>query len=109
MTTEALFAERWKELESATRIAFPTWDGKEVEKFLKKMRVEGVDFTRLMVLRMARNALTHNPLLNGTPIVSLNSGVIPFLDDVISCIEKLPTAANILIVRLETLSHLQLM
>ena len=104
MTTEALFAERWKELESATRIAFPTWDGKEVEKFLKKMRVEGVDFTRLMALRMARNALAHNPLLNGTPIVSLNSGVIPFLDDVISCIEKLPTAANILIPRCDVFS-----
>ena len=104
MQTEALFAERWKELESATRIAFPTWDGKEVEKFLKKMRVEGVDFTRLMVLRMARNALTHNPLLNGTPIVSLNSGVVPFLDDVISCIKKLPTAANILIPRCDVFS-----
>ena len=104
MTTEALFAERWKELESATRIAFPTWDGKEVEKFLKKMRVEGVDFTRLMALRMARNALTHNPLLNGTPIVSLNSGVVPFLNGVISCIEKLPTAANILIPRCDVFS-----
>ena len=104
MQTEALFAERWKELESATRIAFPTWDGKEVEKFLKKMRVEGVDFTCLMVLRMARNALTHNPLLNGTPIVSLNSGVVPFLDDVISCIKKLPTAANILIPRCDVFS-----
>ena len=97
MTTEALFAEKWKELESATRLAFPTWDGHNVEKFLKSMRVEGVDFTRLMALRMARNALTHNPLLNGTPIVSLNSGVVPFLDGVISCIKKLPTAANILI------------
>ena len=104
MQTEALFAERWKELESATRIAFPTWDGKEVEKFLKKMHVEGVDFTRLMALRMARNALTHNPLLDGTPIVSLNSGVIPFLDDVISCIEKLSTAANILIPRCDVFS-----
>lgn len=97
MTTEALFAEKWKELESATRLAFPTWDGHEVEKFLKQMRVEGVDFTRLMALRMARNALTHNPLLNGTPIISLNSGVVLFLDDLISCIQKLPTAANILI------------
>ena len=97
MQTEALFAEKWKEFESATRLAFPTWDGHNVEKFLKSMRVEGVDFTRLMALRMARNALTHNPLLNGTPIVSLNSGVVPFLDDVISCIKKLPTAANILI------------
>ena len=97
MQAEALFAEKWKELESATRLAFPTWDGHNVEKFLKSMRVEGVDFTRLMALRMARNALTHNPLLNGTPIVSLNSGVVPFLDDVISCIKKLPTAANILI------------
>ena len=104
MTTEALFAERWKELESATRIAFPTWDGKEVEKFLKKMRVEGIDFTRLMALRMARNALSHNPLLNGAPIVSLNSGVVPFLDDVISCIKKLPTAANILIPRCDVFS-----
>ena len=97
MQAEALFAEKWKELESATRLAFPTWDGHNVEKFLKSMRVEGVDFTRLMALRMARNALTHNPLLNGTPIVSLNSGVVPFLDDVISFIKKLPTAANILI------------
>ena len=97
MQTEALFAEKWKEFESATRLAFPTWDGHNVEKFLKSMRVEGVDFTRLMALRMARNALPHNPLLNGTPIVSLNSGVVPFLDDVISCIKKLPTAANILI------------
>ena len=99
-----MFAEKWKELESATRLAFPTWDGHNVEKFLKSMRVEGVDFTRLMALRMARNALTHNPLLNGTPIVSLNSGVVPFLDDVISCIEKLPTAANILIPRCDVFS-----
>ena len=104
MQAEALFAEKWKELESATRLAFPTWDGNNVEKFLKSMRVEGVDFTRLMALRMARNALTHNPLLNGTPIVSLNSGVVPFLDDVISCIEKLPTAANILIPRCDVFS-----
>ena len=97
MSTEALFAEKWKELESATRLAFPTWDGHKVEKFLKQMRVEGVDFTRLMALRMARNALTHNPLLNGSPIISLNSGVVPFLDSVISRIKQLPTAANVLI------------
>lgn len=63
MTTEALFAEKWKELELATRMAFPTWDGHEVEKFLKKMHVEGVDFTRLMALRYVRNVLTHNPLI----------------------------------------------
>lgn len=97
MTIEALFAEKWKELETSTRLSFPTWDGHEVEKFLKKMRVEGVDFTRLMALRMARNALTHNPMLDGKPIVELNAGVIPFLDDVISRIKKLPAAANILI------------
>ena len=97
MSTEAMFAEKWKELESATRLAFSTWDGHEVEKFLKQMRVEGVDFTRLMALRMARNALTHNPLLNGSPIISLNSGVVPFLDSVISRIKQLPTAANVLI------------
>ena len=45
MTTEALFAERWKELESVTHLSFPTWDGREIEKFLKQMRVKGVDFT----------------------------------------------------------------
>lgn len=97
MQTEALFAEKWKELESATRLAFPTWNGYDLEKFLKQMRVEGVDFTRLMALRMARNALTHNPLLNGSPIISLNPSVVPYLDGVISCIKMLPTAANILI------------
>ena len=97
MSIEAMFAEKWKELESATRLAFPTWDGHKVEKFLKQMRVEGVDFTRLMALRMARNALMHNPLLNGSPIISLNSGVVPFLDDVIFRIKQLPTAANVLI------------
>ena len=97
MTTETLFAERWKELESATHLAFPTWGGRDVEKFLKQMRVEGVDFTRLMALRMARNALTHNPMLNGSPLVTLNAGVIPFLDDVIARIKELPTATNILI------------
>lgn len=99
MAIEVLFAEKWKELETATRLAFPTWDGRDVEKFLKQMRVDGLDFTRLMVLRMVRNALTHNPMLNGKPIVTLNEGVIPFLDEVISHIKKLPTAANILISR----------
>lgn len=99
MTTEALFAEKWKELESATRIAFPTWDGHEVEKFLKKMHVDGVDFTRLMALRYVRNALTHNPLLNGSPIVTVNADVIPFVDDVIARLKQLPTAANIWIPR----------
>ena len=99
MQTEALFAERWKELESATRIAFPTWDGKEVEKFLKKMRVEGVDFTRLMALRYVRNALTHNPLLNGNPIVTVNAGVVSFLDEVIARLKKLPMVSNIWIPR----------
>ncbi len=99
MTTEELFTERWKELERATRLAFPTWDGREVENFLKQMRVESVDFTLLMVLRRIRNALTHNPKLNGKPIVTLNEGVTPFLDDVIDRIKKLPTAANILIPR----------
>ncbi len=44
MTTEALFAERWKELESVTHLSFSTWDGRDIEKFLKQMRVEGVDF-----------------------------------------------------------------
>ena len=99
MTTEELFTEKWKELERATLLAFPTWDRREVETFLKQMRVESVDFTRLMVLRKVRNALTHNPKLNGKPIVTLNEGVIPFLDDVIDRIKKLPTAANILIPR----------
>ena len=101
MTTEALFAERWKELESATRIAFPTWDGKEVEKFLKKMHVEGIDFTRLMALRYVRNALTHNPLLNGNPIVTVNAGVVSFLDEVIARLKKLPMVSNIWIPRSE--------
>ena len=99
MVTEELFSERWKELERATHLAFPTWDGNGVEKFLKKMRVEGVDFTYLMSLRMARNVLTHNPMLNDKPLVTLNEGVIPFLDDVIERIKKLPTATNILIPR----------
>ena len=99
MTTESLFAERWKELESATHLSFPTWDGRDVEKFLKQMRAEGVDFTRLMALRKVRNALTHNPMLNGGPLVTLNAGVIPFLDDVIARIKELPTATNILIPR----------
>ena len=99
MTTEERFCEKWKELEAAVRLAFPTWDGRTVEDFLKQMRVEGVDFTRLMALRMARNALTHNPKLNDKPIVTLNEGVIPFLDDVIARIKILPTAANILIPR----------
>ena len=99
MTTEERFGEKWKELEAAVRLAFPTWDGRTVENFLKQMRVEGVDFTRLMALRMARNALTHNPMLNGKPIVTLNEGVLPFLDDVIARIKILPTAANILIPR----------
>ena len=106
MTTESIFTERWKVLESATRSAFPTWDGKEVEKFLKKMHVEGVDFTRLMALRMVRNAFAHNPMLDGRPIVSLNAGVIPFLDDVIAHIKKLPMAANILIPRSAVFSGL---
>ena len=99
MTIEALFAEKWKELETSTRLSFPTWDGHEVEKFLKKMRVEGVDFTLLMALRMVRNALAHNSMPNGKPIVELNAIIIPFLDDVISRIKKLPTVTNILIPR----------
>lgn len=95
MQTEASFAEKWKELESATRLAFPTWDGHEVEKFLKQMRVEGVDFTRLMALRYVRNALTYNPLLNGSPIVTVNADVTPFIDDVSARLKQLPTADNI--------------
>ena len=79
MTTEERFCEKWKELEAAVRLAFPTWDGRTVENFLKQMRVEGVDFTRLMALRMARNALTHNPKLNDKPIVTLNEGVLPLI------------------------------
>ena len=101
MTTEALVAEKWKELESTVHLSFPNWNGRECERFLKDMRVEGVDFTRLMALRMARNALTHNPLLNGRPIVSLNEDVIPFLDDVIAKIRQLPTATTVLIPRNE--------
>lgn len=97
MTPEAQFTERWKDLESATRLSFPMWDGRDLEKFLKQMRVEGVDFTRLMALRNVRNALAHNPMLNGSPLVTLNEGVIPFLDDVIVRVKKLPTAASILI------------
>ena len=99
MTTEALFAERWKELESVTRLSFPTWDGRDIEKFLKQMRVEGVDFTRIMALRNVRNALTHNPMLNGVPLVAINVGVIPFIDETIALIKHLPTAANIIIPR----------
>ena len=99
MTTEALFAEKWKELESATHLAFPTWDGHTVEKFLKKMHVEGIDFTRLMALRHVRNALVHNPLLNGRPIVTVNEEVVSFIDDVLVHLRNLPVAANIWIPR----------
>ena len=104
MAIEGQFVERWKELEVATRLAFPKWDGREVEKFLKLMRVEGVDFTRLMALRMARNALAHNPILNGSPLVTVNEEVIPFLDGVIGRIKRLPTAASILIPRVDVFS-----
>jgi len=104
VTTEEEFAEKWKELEAVTRLAFPTWDGHDMEKFLKQMRVEGVDFTRLMALRHVRNALTHNPMLNGSPLVRLNEGLIPFLDGVIANIKKLPTASNILIPRVDVFS-----
>ena len=75
MALEGQFVERWKELKVATRLAFPKWDGREVEKILKLMRVEGSDFTHLMALRMARNALSHNPILNGNPHVTVNEEV----------------------------------
>ena len=104
VTTEEQFAERWKELEAATRLAFPTWAGRDMEKFLKQMRVEGVDFTRLMALRTVRNVLTHNLMLNGSPLVRLNEGLIPFLDGVIENIRRLPTASNILIPRTDVFS-----
>ena len=97
MSTEEQFLERWRNLESATRLSFPTWDGRDLEKFLKQMRVEGVDFTRLMALRNVRNTITHNPMLGDGPIVMLNKEVIPFIDGVIERIKHLPTAANILI------------
>ncbi len=99
MTTESLFLEKWKELESATHLSFPTWDGRDMEKFLKKMRVENIDFTRLMALRNVRNTLAHNPMVNGNPIVKVSDDVIPYLDEVIDRIKHLPTAANILIPR----------
>ena len=99
MTTEEQFTEKWKNLESTTRLSFPTWDGRDLEKFLKQMRVAGVDFTRLMALRNVRNTITHNPMLGDSPIVTLNKEVIPFIDGVIERIKHLPTAANILIPR----------
>lgn len=99
MTTESLFLEKWKELESATHLSFPTWEGRDMEKFLKKMRVEGIDFTRLMALRNVRNTLAHNPMLNGSPLVKVSDDIIPYLDEVIDRIKHLPTAANILIPR----------
>ena len=83
MTTESLFLEKWKDLESATHLSFPTWDGRDMEKFLKKMRVENIDFTRLMALRNVRNTLAHNPMVNGNPIVKVSDDVIPYLDEVI--------------------------
>ncbi len=104
MTTESLFLEKWKELESATHLSFPTWDGRDMEKFLKQMRVEDIDFTRLMALRNVRNTLAHNPMLNGSPIVKVNDDVIPYLDEVINCINYLPTAATILIPRANVFS-----
>lgn len=104
MSIEAKFIEKWKELEAVTRLAFPTWDGRDMEKFLKQMRVEGVDFTRLMALRNVRNVLTHNLMLNGSPLVRLNEALIPFLDGVIACIRRLPTASNILIPLAEVFS-----
>jgi predicted transcriptional regulator len=97
MTTEEMFVEKWKELESATRLSFPTWDGRDIECFLKKMRVEGVDFTRIMALRNVRNVLSHNTKLNDKPLVALNSDVVSFLEDVIARIRQLPTVANIYI------------
>ena len=99
MSTEEQFLERWRNLESATRLSFPTWEGRDLEKFLKQMRVEGVDFTRLKALRNVRNTITHNPMLGDSPIVTLNKEVIPFIDGVIERIKHLPTAANILIPR----------
>ncbi len=107
MKTESLFLEKWKELESATHLSFPTWDGRDMEKFLKQMRVEGIDFTRLMALRNVRNTLAHNPMLNGSPLVKVSDDVIPYLDEVIDRIKHLPTAANILIPRSDVFSSTQ--
>ena len=104
MSIAAKFIEKWKELETVTHLSFPTWNGREVEKFLKQICVEGVDFTRINALRMVRNALTHNTMLNGKPIVMLNEEVIPFLDEVIAKIKCLPTAEHILIPRAEVFS-----
>ena len=104
MSIEAKFIEKWKELEAVTRLAFPTWNGRDIEKFLKQMRVEGVDFTRLMALRNVRNVLAHNLMLNGSPLVRLNEALFPFLDGVIACIRRLPTSSNILIPRAEVFS-----
>lgn len=97
MTTEEAFLEKWKTLETVTRLAFPTWDGREIEKFLKCMRVDGVDFTRLKALRDVRNALSHTPMMDGAPLVRLNDGTIPFLDSLTGRMRRLPTAANICI------------
>ena len=99
MGTEEEFLDKWKNLESATRLSFPTWDGRDLEKFLKQMRVEGVDFTRLKALRNVRNTITHNPMLGDSPIVMLNKEVLPFIVGVIARIKHLPNAANILIPR----------
>lgn len=59
MATESLFLEKWKELEAATHLSFPTWDGRDMEKFLKQMRVEGLDFTRMMAKLFCLNYVEH--------------------------------------------------
>ena len=43
-------------------------------------------------------------MMNGHPLVTVNEGVIPFLDDVITRIKKSPTTANILIPRNDVFS-----
>lgn len=99
MTTTEKVIELWKRLESATRLAFPTWDGHGMEKFLKSMQVEGLDFTRIMALRGVRNALAHGLELGGKPLVAINDAVVPFLEDAITLVQRLPTVANVWIPR----------
>lgn len=99
MNAKSTAKSGWAELDSAVRQTFPTWNGRDVVKFLEEMKVDGLDLDRLKALRAALDATGHKSVLGSDMQVAIGETDVQFIKDAAARIRRLATIANILIPR----------
>ena len=89
----------WKEFEDTIRQTFKVWDGSDSIGFLKNMRMESVDFTRLTALGTAWGPKNQESALNRKLAMATDESDVQFLKGVEARIKTLATIANVMIPR----------